>query len=122
MILCGTNLTVIDNSGAKKVKCLKVIGSSSRKYGFIGNVIVVSIQRINPVKKLKKGEIFKAVVIAIKKKRVRVNGSFVSFNMNGVVIINNKKLPISTRILGPVMAELRQYNFSKILSMSTIAI
>jgi len=122
MISCGTNLTVIDNSGAKKVKCLKVLGSSSTQYGFIGNVIVISIQRINPVKKLKKGEIFKAVIIAIKKKRVRVNGSFVSFNMNGVVIINNKKLPIATRVLGPVMAELRQYNFSKILSMSTIAI
>jgi len=122
MISCGTNLTVIDNSGAKKVKCLKVLGSSSTQYGFIGSVVVVSIQRINPVKKLKKGDIFKAVIIAIKKKRVRVNGSFVSFNMNGVVIINNKKLPIATRLLGPVMAELRQYNFSKILSMSTIAI
>jgi len=68
MISCGTNLTVIDNSGAKKVKCLKVLGSSSTQYGFIGNVIVVSTQRINPLKKLKKGDIFKAVIIAIKKK------------------------------------------------------
>jgi len=122
MISCGTSLFVIDNSGAKKVKCLKILGGSYKQYGFVGNLIVVSLQRINPLKKLKKGEIFKAVIIAIKKKKIRVNGSLVSFNINGVVIVNNKKLPLATRILGPVMAELRQYNFAKILSMSTIAI
>jgi len=68
MISCGTSLLVIDNSGAKKVKCLKILGGSYKKYGFVGNLIVVSLQRINPLKKLKKGEIFKAVIIAIKKK------------------------------------------------------
>jgi len=122
MISCGTNLTVIDNSGAKKVKCLKILEGSYKRYGFVGNLIVVSLQRINPLKKLKKGEIYKAVIISIKKKRIRINGSFVSFDLNGIVIVNTKKLPIATRILGPVMAELRKYNFAKILSMSTVAI
>ena len=122
MISIGTELIVIDNSGAKKVICLKILGGSYKRYGFVGNLLVVSVKNVNPLKKIKKGEIYKAVISGIKKKRVRSNGSLVSFNLNGAVILNNKQLPIATRLLGPVMAELRNYNFGKILSMATIAI
>lgn len=122
MISIGTELGVIDNSGAKKVKCIKILGGSFKRYGFIGSLIVISVKTINPLKKIKKGEIYKGVISGIKKKRIRPNGSLVAFDSNGVVIVNNKQLPIATRLLGPVMAELRKYNFGKILSMSTVAI
>jgi large subunit ribosomal protein L14 len=122
MIAVGTELRVIDNSGAKKVKCIKILGGSFKKYGFVGSLLVISVKKINPLKKIKKGEIYKAVLIAIKKKKIRKNGSFVFFDVNGAVIVNNKQLPTATRILRPVMAELRKYNYGKILSMARSAI
>ena len=122
MILIGTELQVIDNSGAKKVKCLKILGKSLKKFGIVGTIVVVSVQSVNPLKKIKKGEIYKAVLVATKKGKQRKNGSTITFDCNSVVIINNKNLPIATRILKPVMAELRDFNYSKIISMSTIVI
>jgi large subunit ribosomal protein L14 len=122
MLSVGTKIDVIDNSGAKKVQCIKVLGGSYKRYGFVGNTVVISVKVINPLKKIKKGEIYKAIISSIKKKRKRSNGSLVTFNFNYVVIVNNKKLPVATRLLGPVMAEIRDYNYNKILSMSTIAI
>ena len=122
MISVGTILNVIDNSGAKKVKCLKILGGTNRKIGIVGNFIIVSVQTINPLKKIKKGEIYKAVIVCTKKSKVRKNGSFVFFDKNCVVILNNKNLPLATRLLSPVMAELREVNLSKIISMATIVI
>jgi large subunit ribosomal protein L14 len=122
MILVGTVLNVIDNSGAKKVKCIKILGGFNKKIGIVGNFIIVSVQTINPLKKIKKGEIYKAVIVCTKTSKIRKNGSSVFFNKNGVVIINNKNLPLATRLLSPVMGELREVNLSKIISMATIVI
>lgn len=122
MISVGTILNVIDNSGAKKVRCLKILGGSNKKVGKVGSFIIVSVQTINPIKKIKKGEIYRGVIVCVRKGVLRMNGSMVSFDKNGVVIINNKNLPLATRILSPVMAELRDTNLSKIISMSTVVI
>ncbi len=122
MISVGTTLSVIDNSGARKVKCLKILGGSNRKIGNVGNFIIVSVQTINPLKKIKKGEIYKAVIVCTKKSKLRYNGSCVFFDKNGVVVLNNKNLPLATRLLSPVMAELRDTNLSKIISMATVVI
>lgn len=122
MISVGTILYVIDNSGAKKVKCLKVLGGSNLKYGYVGSEIIVSVQVINPLKKIKKGEILKAIIVCVKKGYQRVNGGLLTFDLNGVVIVNQKNLPVATRILRPVMAELRESSFTKIISMSTVVL
>jgi large subunit ribosomal protein L14 len=122
MISVGTILKVIDNSGAKKVRCLKILGGSFKKYGIVGNIAVVSVQTVNPLKKIKKGEIYKGIIVFVKKGKQRPNGSIITFDFNGLVIINNKHIPLATRILYPVMLELRDYNYSKVISMSTIVI
>ena len=83
MISVGTTLTVIDNSGARKVKCLKILGGSNIKYGYVGSEIIVSVQTINPLKKIKKGEIYKAIIVSIKKGQKRANGSVITFDTNG---------------------------------------
>ncbi len=121
MILVGTYLKVIDNSGAKEVQCLKILGNN-KKYGYVGDIVIVSVIKINPKKKLKKGDIYKAVIVSTKKSKMRFDGIMVSFETNNVVLINNKNLPLGTRILSPVMLELRYKNFLKILSMAVVAV
>lgn len=122
MIFVGSVIKVIDNSGAKKVRCIKILKSSSRKYGVVGSPIIVSVQTINPLKKIKKGEIYRAIIVAIKKGIQRANGATMLFNINSVVIVNNKNLPLATRLLRPVMSELRNFKYSKIISMSASAL
>ncbi len=120
MISVGTNCKVIDNSGALNVKCLKVLGNS--KIGNVGSIVIVSVQKVNPLKKIKKGVVLRGVIVSTKKNPLRKNGVSVSFNVNGVVIVNNKNVPIGTRILGPVMLELRSLGFLKVLSLAVVAI
>lgn len=122
MIAVGTRLRIIDNSGAKEVECIKILGESNRLFGYVGDIIIVSVKTVNPIKKIKKGEIFRAVIVCTKKGSLRLNGDRVVFGLNGAVIISNKNIPIATRILGPVMLELRYKNFLKVVSMATVAI
>jgi len=121
MISVGTYLKVVDNSGAKEVKCLKVLGNCG-DYGSVGDVMIVSLTKINPSKKLKKGEIHKAVIVFTKKTKEREDGVSVSFEENGAVLVNSKHLPIATRILDPVMLDLRKKKLLKILSLAVVAI
>lgn len=120
MVFTGTMCKVIDNSGALKVKCLKVLGNS--QVGYVGSSVIVSVQKINPVKKIKKGVVLRGIIVSVKKNPVRENGISVLFDTNAVVIVNNKNVPIATRILRPVMLELRPLGFLKILSLALVAI
>ena len=121
MVCAGTKLYVIDNSGAKIVECIKVLGKNSF-FGCAGDVIIVSVKQVNPLKKIKKGQILRAVISSTKKSKIRKNGMMVSFGLNCAVIVNNKNIPIGTRVLGPVMLELREKGLMKVVSMSTLAI
>lgn len=120
MISVGTKCKVIDNSGAVIVKCLKVLGNLDK--GIVGSTLIVSVQKVNPLKKIKKGSILRGILVSVKKGRVRKNGIGVSFNVNGVVIVNNKNVPVGTRILGPVMLELRSLGYLKILSLAVVSL
>ena len=118
MIQMQTNLDVADNSGARRVMCIKVLGGSKRKYAGIGDVIVVSIKEAIPRGRVKKGDVMKAVVVRISKDIRRANGSIIRFDNNAAVLIDNKKEPIGTRIFGPVPRELRAKNHMKIISLA----
>lgn len=118
MIQTETKLNVADNSGAKKVQCIKVLGGSRRKYAAVGDVIVVSIKEAIPRGRVKKGDIHKAVVVRTSKEIRRVDGSAIRFDSNAAVLINNQLEPIGTRIFGPVTRELRAKNFMKIISLA----
>lgn len=122
MISVGTRLRVIDNSGAKEVECLKILGVKPAVKGVVGDEVIVSVKKINPLKNLKKGEVLRGIIVSIKRGYSRYNGDLVVFNHNGVVIVNNKNVPIGTRILYPVMLELRKKKLMKILSMARVAI
>lgn len=122
MISVGTQLKVIDNSGARTVECIRILGDSKKRFGYSGDVIIVSLKKINPLKKLKKGEIHRAVVVGTKKSKVRLNGNSVFFSVNSAVLINSKDAPLGTRILAPVMLEVRELGFLKVISMATSAI
>ncbi len=111
-------LDVADNSGAKKVMCIKVLGGSKRKYAGIGDVIVVSIREAIPNSKVKKGEVAKAVIVRTKKELGRPDGSYIRFDGNSAVLINKDNEPIGTRIFGPVARELRAKKFMKIISLA----
>ena len=113
-----TMLDVADNSGARKVGCIKVLGSSKRKYASLGDVIVVSIKDAIPNSKIKKGDVVKAVVVRTKKGVRRSDGSYIKFDDNSAVLINPQNEPIGTRIFGPVARELRAKNFMKIISLA----
>jgi large subunit ribosomal protein L14 len=121
MVFIGSFLKVIDNSGARLVECIKVLGSKG-KVGRPGSQVVLSVKTINPKKKIKKGEIYKGVVVATKKSSNRPNGFSISFSENCVVLVNNKGVPLGTRLLGPVMLEVRSFGFVKIVSMATLSI
>ena len=118
MIQMQTNLDVADNSGARRVMCIKVLGGSKRKYATIGDVIVVSVKEAIPRGRVKKGEVMKAVVVRISKDIKRPDGSIIRFDRNAAVLINPQLEPIGTRIFGPVARELRAKKFMKIISLA----
>ena len=118
MIQMQTNLDVADNSGARRVMCIKVLGGSKRKYASIGDVIVVSIREAIPNAKVKKGDVAKAVIVRTKKEIPRPDGSYIRFDANSAVLINKDNEPIGTRIFGPVARELRAKKFMKIISLA----
>jgi large subunit ribosomal protein L14 len=118
MIQMRTILEVADNSGAKRVQCIKVLGGSRRRYASLGDVIVVSIKEALPGTKVKKGEVAKAVVVRTRSQASRNDGSYIRFDENSAVLINAQLEPIGTRIFGPVARELRAKKFMKIISLA----
>ena len=118
MIQMQTNLDVADNSGARRVMCIKVLGGSKRKYASVGDIIVVSVKEANPRGRVKKGDVMKAVVVRTAKDIRRADGSVIRFDGNAAVLINNNKEPIGTRIFGPVPRELRGKSHMKIISLA----
>jgi large subunit ribosomal protein L14 len=118
MIQMQTILNVADNSGAKKVACIKVLGGSKRRYAGLGDVIVVSVKEAIPNSKVKKGDVIKAVIVRTVKEMRRPDGSYLKFDDNSVVLISNQMEPIGTRIFGPVARELRARQFMKIISLA----
>ena len=118
MIQPETKLVAADNSGAKKLYCIKVLGGSKRRYASVGDVIVVSVKEALPNAKVKKGDVMKAVVVRTKKEVPRPDGSFIRFDENSAVLINQAGEPIGTRIFGPVARELRARRFMKIVSLA----
>ena len=118
MIQQYSKLNVADNTGAKKVQCIKVLGGSKRRYGSVGDIIVVSVKSAVPGGSIKKGEMSKAVVVRTKKEVGRQDGSYVRFDDNAVVLINDQNEPTGTRICGPVARELREKQFMKIVSLA----
>ena len=118
MIQMQTNLGVADNSGAKRVQCIKVLGGSHRRYAGIGDVIKVSIKDAIPRGKVKKGEVYNAIVVRTRKGVRRPDGSLIRFDGNAAVLLNNQLQPIGTRIFGPVTRELRSERFMKIISLA----
>ncbi len=118
MIQMQTRLDVADNSGARKVMCIKVLGGSHRRYANIGDIIKVSIKEAIPRGKVKKGEVYNAVVVRTKKGVRRSDGSLIRFDVNSAVLLNAQLQPIGTRIFGPVTRELRTAQFMKIISLA----
>lgn len=118
MIQMQTILDVADNSGAKKLFCIKVLGGSKRKYAGIGDIIVASVKEAIPNSKVKKGDVVKVVIVRTAKEVGRPDGSYIRFDDNSGVVINNQKEPVGTRIFGPVARELRAKKFMKIISLA----
>ena len=118
MIQMQTNLDVADNSGARRVQCIKVLGGSKRKYASVGDIIVVSVKEAIPRGRGKKGDVRKAVVVRTAKEVRREDGTAIRFDRNAAVILNNSNEPVGTRIFGPVVRELRAKNFMKIISLA----
>ena len=116
MIQMQSNLDIADNSGARRVQCIKVLGGSKRKVAGVGDVIVVSVKEAIPRGRVKKGEVLKAVIVRTAKEIRRVDGTAIRFDRNAAVLINNQNEPIGTRIFGPVTRELRAKQFMKIVS------
>jgi large subunit ribosomal protein L14 len=118
MIQVQSLLDVADNSGAKKLFCVKVLGGSQRRYASLGDIIVVSVKEAMPHSKVKKGEVMRAVIVRTKKEVNRADGSFIRFDNNSAVLLNKQNEPVGTRIFGPVARELRSKNFMKIVSLA----
>ncbi|ACD95077.1 MAG: 50S ribosomal protein L14 [Geobacteraceae bacterium] len=118
MIQMQTILDVADNSGAKKLFCIKVLGGSKRKYAGVGDIVVCSVREALPNSKVKKGDVVKAVIVRTAKELGRPDGSYIRFDNNSGVVINNAKEPVGTRIFGPVARELRAKKFMKIISLA----
>jgi large subunit ribosomal protein L14 len=118
MVQTTTTLDVADNSGAKKIMCIRVLGGTRRKYASIGDVIVVSVKEAIPNAKVKKGEIARAVIVRTKKEVSRQDGSYIRFDANSAVLVDKDNEPIGTRIFGPVARELRAKRFMKIISLA----
>ncbi len=118
MIQTETRLRIADNSGAKVVTCIKVLGGSKRRYAYVGDIIVVAVREAMPNSKVKKGDVAKAVIVRTAKEIRRPDGSHIKFDDNSAVLINQASEPIGTRIFGPVARELRGKNFMKIISLA----
>ncbi len=118
MIQMQTNLDVADNSGARRVQCIKVLGGSKRKYAYVGDIIVVSVKEAIPRGRVKKGEVMRAVVVRTAKGVRRADGSLIRFDRNAAVLVNPQGEPIGTRIFGPVTRELRAKKHMKIISLA----
>ena len=118
MIQVQTTLDVADNSGAKKLCCIKILGGTRRRYARVGDIIVVSIKESTPTAVVKKGTVNRAVVVRTKKEFRRTDGSYIRFDTNAAVLINTQGEPIGTRIFGPVARELRAKQFTKIISLA----
>ncbi|NLK66331.1 MAG: 50S ribosomal protein L14 [Campylobacteraceae bacterium] len=118
MIQSFTRLAVADNSGAKEIMCIKVLGGSKRRYATVGDIIVCSVKKALPNGKIKKGQVVKAVVVRTKKEIQRRDGSLIRFDENAAVILDAKKEPVGTRIFGPVGREVRYSGFMKIVSLA----
>lgn len=118
MIQVQTVLDVADNSGAKRLLCVKVLGGSKRKYASVGDIIVVSVREAAPNSKVKKGDVARAVIVRTAKELTREDGSYIRFDDNSAVLVNKDKEPIGTRIFGPVARELRAKKFMRIISLA----
>ena len=118
MVQTQTVLSVADNSGARKVMCIKVLGGSKRRYATIGDIIVVAVKEAIPNAKVKKGDVSKAVIVRTAREVSRSDGSYIRFDDNSAVLIDNQNEPIGTRIFGPVARELRAKRFLKIISLA----
>lgn len=118
MIQMQTRLSVADNSGARQVMCIKVLGGSKRRYASIGDVIIVSVKEALPNSKVKKGEVRRAVVVRTKKEIARPDGTYIRFDDNAAVLIDNQSQPLGTRIFGPVARELRARDYMRIVSLA----
>jgi large subunit ribosomal protein L14 len=118
MIQSETYLNAADNSGAKKLLCIKVLGGSRRRYAFIGDIIICSVKDALPNASIKKGEKVKAVIVRTTKETRRPDGSYIKFDENAAVVVDNQMNPRGTRIFGPVARELREKNFMKIVSLA----
>ena len=118
MVQAETYLRVADNTGAKELKCIRVLGGSTRRYGNIGDVVVASVRKAAPGGQVKKGDVVRAVIVRTRKGLRRNDGSYVRFDENAAVIIKDDKTPQGTRIFGPVARELRERDYTKILSLA----
>jgi len=120
MIQMKTKLEVADNSGAKEVKCIRVLGGTRRRYASVGDVVLVSVKKkiTLPAAKVKKGEVLKAVIVRMRKEVSRLDGTYIRFDMNAAVLLNKQLEPIGTRISGPVSRELKIKGFNKIISLA----
>ena len=118
MVQTTSTLDVADNSGAKKIMCIRVLGGTKRKYASIGDIIVVSVKEAIPNAKVKKGEVAKAVIVRTKKEVSRQDGSYIRFDTNSAVLVDKDNEPVGTRIFGPVARELRAKRFMKIISLA----
>lgn len=118
MIQMQTSLDVADNSGAKRVQCIKVLGGANRKYASVGDIVVVSVKEAIPRGRVKKGDVMKAVVVRTAKDIQRTDGSCIRFDRNAAVLVNNQMEPVGTRIFGPVTRELRAKKHMKIISLA----
>ncbi len=118
MIRQETKLNVADNSGAKKIKCIRVLGGPGRQYGSVGDIIVASVKEALPNSKVKEGDVVRAVIVRTKKEISRPDGTHVRFDENAAVLINQYREPVGTRIFGPIARELRAKGFMKIISLA----
>ncbi|MBX3250672.1 MAG: 50S ribosomal protein L14 [Myxococcales bacterium] len=118
MIQTESVLDVADNSGAKKVACIKVLGGSKRRYAGLGDIIVVAVQEALPTARVKKGDVARAVIVRTKREYQRADGTYIKFDTNSAVLINKDNEPLGTRIFGPVARELRAKKFMKIVSLA----
>jgi large subunit ribosomal protein L14 len=118
MVQVQTKLNVADNSGAKIIQCIKVLGGSRRKYGYVGDVIVASVKDSMPGGNIKKGAVVMAIIVRSKKEKRRDDGTYIKFDDNAAVLINKSLEPLGTRVFGPVARELRQKGFLKIISLA----
>ena len=118
MIQMSTRLNVADNSGAKRVECIKVLGGSKRRWAGIGDIIVVAVKEALPHAAIKKGDVRKAVIVRVHKEYRRTDGTYIRFDENACVILDNNLSPVGKRIFGPVARELREANFMKVISLA----